>query len=101
GRPIRVDLHADSIALRREGTRKRVATKEWRAACGRLKTHDHVLAVHRRWQRLTVRALHRQRENVRGLPIDRRHPERPKSWRRRMRSGFRHESRIAAHLALE
>ncbi len=43
-RPIRLDLHADSIALRREGTRERVAAKKRRAAGGRLKTQDHVLA---------------------------------------------------------
>ena len=34
--PIRLDLYADSIALRREGTRERVAAKKWRAAGGRV-----------------------------------------------------------------
>ena len=43
-RSIRLDLHADSIALRRDGARERVAAKKRRAAGGRLKTHDHVLA---------------------------------------------------------
>ena len=93
-RPIRLDLHADSIALRREGTRERVAAKKWRAAGGPLKTQDHVLAGQSRWQRLTVRALHRQREDVRGLLIDRRHRERPKSWCSRMRSCCRREPRV-------
>ena len=94
-RPIRLDLHADSIALRRERTRERVAAKKWRAAGGPLKTQDDVLAWQSRWQRLTVRALHRQREDVRGLLIDRRHRERPKSWCSRMRSGCRREPRVA------
>src|SRR5206468_4891850 len=85
-RPIRLDLHADSIALRREGTRERVAAKKWRAAGGPLKTQNHVLAGQSRSQRLTVIALHRQREDVRGLLIDRRHRERPKSWCNWMRS---------------
>src|SRR5262245_48537170 len=89
GRPIRLNLHADSIALRREGTGERVAAKKWWAAGGRLKAQDHVLAWQSGWQRLTVRALHRQREDVRGLVINRRHRERPKSWRGRMRSGCR------------
>src|SRR5260370_23319934 len=34
-RPIWLDLHADPIALRREGTRERVAAKEWRARARR------------------------------------------------------------------
>ena len=90
-RTIRLDLHADSIALRREGARERIAAKKRRAAGGRLKTQDHVLAWQRHRQRLTVRALHRQRENVRGLVIDRRHRERPKSRRSRMRRRCRRE----------
>ncbi len=93
-RPIRLDLHADSIALRREGARERVAAKKWRAAGGLLKTQHHVLAGQSCWQWLTVRALHRQREDVRGLVIDCRHRERPKSWCRRMRSGCRREPRV-------
>src|SRR5262249_50324738 len=44
--PIRLDLHADAIALRRGGTREGVAAKKWLAAGGPLKTQDHVLA----WQ---------------------------------------------------
>src|SRR5262249_19120911 len=64
-RSIRLDLHADPIALRRERTRERVAAKEWRAAAGPSKTQDDVLAGQSRWQRLTVRALHRQREDIR------------------------------------
>src|SRR5262249_45077996 len=44
GRSIRLDLHADSIALCREGARERVAAKKWRAAGCPLKTQDHVLA---------------------------------------------------------
>src|SRR5262249_29496657 len=93
-RPIRLDLHADSISLRREGTGERVAAKKWRAAGSRLKTQDHVLAWKSGWERLTVRALHRQREDVRGLVINRRHRERPKSWRSRMRSGCRRQPRV-------
>src|SRR5262249_32703013 len=69
-RPIRLGLHADSIALRREGTRQRVAAKKWRAAGDPLKTHDHVLPWQSRLQGLTVLALQGQRENVRGLLID-------------------------------
>src|SRR6266545_452724 len=30
GRPIRLDLHTDSIALRRGVTRERIAAKKWR-----------------------------------------------------------------------
>ena len=92
--PVRLDLYADAIALGREGARERVAAKEWRTAGGRLKTQDHVLARQRRRQRLTVRALQRQREDVRGLVIDRRHRERPKSGRGRMRGCRRREPRV-------
>src|SRR5262245_61251791 len=95
-RPIRLDLHADSIALRRDRTRERVAAKKWRAADGRLKTQHHVLAWQSRSQRLTVRALHCQREHIRGLVIDHRHRERPKSWCNRMRSWCQHESSVPA-----
>src|SRR5215468_8802285 len=55
---IRLELHADSIALRRNGTRERVAAKKWSAAGRRLKTQDQVLTWQRRWQRLTLRVLH-------------------------------------------
>src|SRR5262245_26549916 len=95
-RPVRLDLHADSIALRRGGTRERVAAKKWRAAGGPLKTQDHVLAWESGWERLTVRAVHRKREDVRGLVIDHRHRERLKSGRNRMRSCCRHEPRVTA-----
>src|SRR5262252_2507391 len=61
-RSIRLDLHADSIAFRRQRTRERVAAKKWRSTGSRLKTQDHVLAWKSRSQRLTVRALHRKRE---------------------------------------
>src|SRR5215467_16178264 len=104
-RSIRLDLHANPIALRGERTRERVAAKEWRAAAGPSKTQDDVLARQSRWQRLTVRALHRQREDVRGLLIDRRHRERPKSWCNRMRSRCRREPRVTTargrHWALQ
>src|SRR5262249_4095945 len=79
-RPIRLDLHADSIALRGYRTGKRVAPKQWRAASGPLKAQNHVLTGERRSQRLTIRALHRERENVDGFVIDCRNRERPKSW---------------------
>ncbi len=85
-RPIRFDLHADAIALRRGGTRERVAAKNRRTSGGRLKTHDHVLARHRRSKRKTVGALDRERQHVCGLVVDRRHHERLKSRGSRMRS---------------
>jgi hypothetical protein len=94
-RPVGLDLHADPIALRREGTRERVAAKQWWAAAGPPKTQDDVLAGQGRWQRLTVRMPHRQGEDVLGLRIDRRHRERPKSWCNRMRSCCRREPRVA------
>src|SRR5215475_11063418 len=97
--PIRLDLHANSIALRREGTRERVAAKKWRVAGVRLKTQDHVLAWQSRLQRLSVRALHCQREDVRGLLIYLRHRERPKSRGNRMRSSCRRESRVTTSRA--
>src|SRR6266700_7507773 len=92
--PIWLDLHADSIALRRGGTRERVAAKKWRAASSRLKMHDHKLARQSGWQLMTVRALHRQREDICGLVIDRCHSEPPKSWCDRMGSRRRHEPRV-------
>src|SRR4029077_8679731 len=85
-RPVRLDLHADSIAPCRRWPRQRVAAKKWRPIRGPLKTQDHVLAWQSGWQRLTVRVLHRQRKDVRALVIDRCHCERPKSWCNRMRS---------------
>ena len=51
GRPIRLDLHADSITLRRGGPRERVAAKQWRGAGCRLKPQDHVLTGQSRGQR--------------------------------------------------
>src|SRR5262249_22575519 len=95
-RPIRLDLHADSIALRREGPRERVAAENWRAAGGLLKTPDHLLAWERRLERPTVRRLHGQREDGPRLPIHRRHPERPASGGEPMRSCCRHEPRVTA-----
>src|SRR5262249_16502205 len=56
---IRLNLHTDSIALRRRGIGKRVTAKKWGDAAGPLKTQDDVLAWQSCWQRLTVRALHR------------------------------------------
>jgi hypothetical protein len=94
-RPIRFNLRADSIALPRERTRERVTAKKGRAAAGLLKTQNHVLARQSRLQRLTVRALHHQREDVRGLLIDPGHRERPKSWGNRMRNRCRREPRVA------
>ena len=58
-------LDADSIALCRDGARKREAAKKWRFAAGWWKAQDHVLAWQSRRQRPMVRALHRQREDVR------------------------------------
>src|SRR4051794_306846 len=55
--PIRLDLHADSIVLRRQSIRERVAAKKWRAVDGPLKTQDHILAGQSRSKRLVVRAL--------------------------------------------
>src|SRR5262249_49765652 len=92
--PIRLDLHTDSIALRRERPRERVAAKERSNAGGPLKTQDHILAWQRHWQRLTVGALHRRRKDVRGLLIDRSPRERPESRRNGMRSCCRHEPRV-------
>src|SRR5262249_43929529 len=57
-RTIRLDLHADSIALHRERTRERVAAEKWRAAGRGLEAQNHVLAWQSRRQRLTAWALH-------------------------------------------
>ena len=104
-RSIRLDLHADAIALCREDTRERVAAKKWRAAGGPLKTQHYVLAWQSRTQRLTVLALHYPREDVRALLIDHRNRERPKSWCSRMRSCCGREpgvpTRRASRLALQ
>src|SRR5262245_6650470 len=93
-RPIRLNLHADTITFCRGSIRKRVTAEKWRSAGGPLKTQDHVLAWQSPWQRFTVRALHRQREHVRGFVIYRRHRERAKSWRSRMRCCWQHEPRV-------
>src|SRR5207237_6237652 len=81
---IRLDLYADSIALGRWRTRKRVAAKEWRATSTRSKAQDDVLAWQPCSQRLTLRVLHRQRDDVLALPIHRCDRDRPKSRRDRM-----------------
>src|SRR5258705_2102261 len=93
-RAIRLDLHADSITFRRSWTRERVAAKECRAAGNGLKTHNNVLAWQSVCQLAAVRALHRQREDVRGLMTDRRYCKRPKSGCDRMCGGW-HEPGIA------
>src|SRR5262245_43332538 len=59
GRAVRLDLHADPIALRRYGTRERKAAIK-RPAGHCLKTQYHVLARQSSWQRLTSEAAHRQ-----------------------------------------
>src|SRR5262249_10619299 len=46
---VRLDFHADSIALSRKRTRERVAAKKRRGARGRSKTQDHVLPRQRGW----------------------------------------------------
>src|SRR6185295_18667321 len=61
-----------------------------------LKTQDHVLAWQSRWQRLTVRALHREREDVCGFSIDSRHLESAESWCGRTCGRFGHESCVSA-----
>src|SRR5262245_43726772 len=95
GGPIRLNLHADSIALRRRRVRKRVTAKKWRAARGRLKTYYHILACQSDWHRLTVYAVHCYRDDVRRFMIYRHHRERPKSGRGRMRSLWHHEPRVS------
>src|SRR5262252_8435684 len=100
GNPLWFDLHADSIALRRDGPGEGVAAKE-RLVARRVKTHDHVLTGHRRWQRLTVRALHRQREDIRGLLLDRRHQQRTKSRCRGMRRNLGYEPGITGGAAVQ
>src|SRR4029453_12725818 len=94
GSPIRLELHADSVALARDWTRKRVTAEEWLAAGRPLKTQHDVLSGQSRWQRPAIQALHGQREDVRRLLIDCRDREKPKSWRNRMRRCCRHEPRI-------
>src|SRR5262249_8215488 len=100
GKPLWFDLHADSIALRGGRARERVAAKERRAAC-RVKTHDHVLTGHRPRQRLTVRALHGQREDICALLIDRRYQQRSKSWRSGVRRNLRYEPGITGGAAVQ
>src|SRR5436305_12495615 len=50
GRAIRFHLDADPIALRREGTRKRVAAKKRRLSGSPLNPQNDVLAGQSRWQ---------------------------------------------------
>src|SRR5262249_30800331 len=80
GHTIRLNFHTDSIALRRERTRERVAAKKCRAIPGPLETQDDILAGQSGWQFMAVRALHGQRHNVGGFLRDRAHSERLKSW---------------------
>jgi len=73
-RPIQLDFHADSVLLRRGGTRERVASKKRGVARSPEQTQDHVLpGKSGRERRLAVRPLQRQRENIRRLLIDRGH----------------------------
>src|SRR5262244_2414067 len=58
GHTIRLNFHTDSIALRRERTRERVAAKKCRAIPGPLETQDDILAGQSGWQFMAVRALH-------------------------------------------
>src|SRR5207248_10263844 len=87
-----------SIALRRGGTRERVATEK-RNASRLLKTQDQVLAGQSHWQRSTVRALHRQREDIRALLMESRYGQRPKPGWSRMRTRRRREPRVATRRA--
>src|SRR5262249_985972 len=98
-RSIGLDFHADPIALRREGTRERVAAKERRADADSSQSQDYVLTGQSRLQRLIARMPHQEGKDVRGLLIDRCHHKRLKSWRDRMRSRCRHESCVAASRA--
>src|SRR5262249_6532 len=77
------DLHADSIALGGERARKRIAAKHRRPSGAHEKAQHDVLAGKSGWQRLTVGTLHRQRDDLVGLPIDGCHREAPKSRYRR------------------
>ncbi len=97
--PVRLDLHADPIGLRRVRTRERIAAKKRRTVGSRSKTQDHVLSRQGRFEWLTVWALHRQGDDVVGFLIDRRHRERPKSRRSRMRSRCRREASVSASRA--
>src|SRR4029077_11264691 len=98
GCTVRLDLHADSIALRRGGTRERVAAKQGGATWCPRKAQDHVLPRQSSRQRPAVQTLHCQREDVRALLVDRRHREPPKPWCDRMRGCCRHEPGVAASL---
>src|SRR5215470_7033254 len=95
---IRLDFHPDPIALRREGSRERVAAKE-RWADVDSKSQDYVLTGQSRLQRLIVRMPHQKGKDVRGLLINRCHRERLKSWCNRMRSRCRREPCIPASRA--
>src|SRR5262249_20129746 len=96
---IPLDLHADAITLRRFRSRERVAAKEWPPTGRRMKTHDYVLAWQTRLQWPAVRAVHRQREDIRRFAIDRHHCERANPRRSGMRSRRRHKARITARTA--
>src|SRR5262249_13186210 len=73
-RAIRLDLHADAVALRRWRTRERITAEE-RPVSGRLKTKDHILARERSVQWLPIGTLERERQDVRRLLIERRDRE--------------------------
>src|SRR5262252_3777465 len=94
-RPIWLDFHTDSIVLRRAGPRKRVTAKQCRAVVGSLETQHHILTWQSPLQRVTVPALHRQRNDVCRLMLHRRHCKLSKAWRRWMRSCCGCESGIA------
>ena len=89
-----LDLHADPIAIHRDGSGKRVAAKK-RRATDAWKAQSHVLAWQRFRQRLAVSALHRQRHNISRFLVNRRHPQRPESRRGRVRSRCRRQPRVA------
>src|SRR5262249_21405113 len=93
-RAVRVNLHADPKALRRDRTRERVAAKK-RSSGGRLQAQNHKLAGQGRRKWLAVRVPHRQRQDVRGLVIDRRYRQPSKSWRGRMCRCFGQETRVS------
>ncbi|MGY4410231.1 hypothetical protein ACVWW4_001967 [Bradyrhizobium sp. LB7.1] len=92
---IRLDLHTDPIALGRLRAGERVAANE-RRTIGARKAQDSVLAGQRQRQWLAIRMLQGKRDDVHGLPIDRRNHVRKKSRRGRMSSGCRSKTCIAA-----
>src|SRR5262245_51553181 len=63
-RAVGFDLYADAIALRRWGTRDRVAPEEWRPAGVLGEAEDEVLTWQGDGQRMTGRMLKCQREDV-------------------------------------